>query len=247
MQQAWKSRADVPLNNYRTLVLCPLWYTVPDGQSINTLMGLNCRFYPLSQGLCQMPNALSIGSLFSLRLLLLDTLLMSCLFFSILRSFSSPFLFPPFFFLLYFSSTSNCKFGIFFVNISPPESDVFRMHTLKSFSIHSAFWEQFANAAPSLKLTDFQVKRVVRWDDEYSLFVVGGEKFQTRYSVGRLKTLVSKMVRLCGVGNPYKAKYQSVAIIFFRNMFNNTHILNGKTSYIFLLHYKRYFWTFSFS
>ncbi|KYN17268.1 hypothetical protein ALC57_10488 [Trachymyrmex cornetzi] len=35
------------------------------------------------------------------------------------------------------------------------------MHTLKSFSIHSAFWEQFANAVPSLKLTDFQVKRVV--------------------------------------------------------------------------------------
>ncbi|EGI58571.1 hypothetical protein G5I_13322 [Acromyrmex echinatior] len=35
------------------------------------------------------------------------------------------------------------------------------MHTLKSFSIHSAFWEQFANAEPSLKLTDFQVKRVV--------------------------------------------------------------------------------------
>lgn len=55
MQQAWKSRADVPLNNYRTLVLCPLWYTVPDGQSINTLMGLNCRFYPSIAG--ALPNA----------------------------------------------------------------------------------------------------------------------------------------------------------------------------------------------
>jgi len=206
-KRVWKSRADVSLNNYRTLVLCPLWCTRPWRPIHKYLNRSKLSLLPSTAE--ALPHAeCTVGSSFSLRLLsLLDTLLLSRPFFSILRSFSFSFLS-----LLYFPS--NCKFDAFFVNILPPENDVFRMHTLKSFSIHLAFWEQFANAVPPLKLTDFQVKRVVRWDDEYTLFVVGGEKFQTLFS-GRLKILVFKKVLLCGVGNPYKAKYQSITIIFY--------------------------------
>lgn len=67
-----------------------------------------------------MSNTLSIGSLSSLRLLfLLDTLLV--------RSFQ---FYASSFSLFYFSfiSFSTYKFGAFFVNISPPENDVFKMH-----------------------------------------------------------------------------------------------------------------------
>lgn len=143
----------------------PMWITIepscsapcifaPDGQSINTLMGPNCRFYLLPQGLCQMPNALSVESLFSLRLFsLLDTLLMSCSFFSILRSFTSSFLFPSLFFFRHPTASS------------PPFSWIY--HRRKTMYLECILWNRFLfirRFGNSLQMRNLRLSsRISRW------------------------------------------------------------------------------------
>lgn len=103
-----KSRADVPLNNYRTLVLAPCGIIIyirprrPIHKYLNR--DLNCRFYPLGP-LRQMPNALSTQSTESWSFLPSWHFLMltSCSFFSI----STLFLFHLFFSFIFLPATSS--------------------------------------------------------------------------------------------------------------------------------------------
>lgn len=103
------------------------------------------------------------------------------------------------FFLPFFLSRSSSlthALGAFFVNgcaarRKRAENDVFRMRSLKSLSIHPTFWKQIANATvPPLKLTDYRMKRVVRWENEYMFFRGWGGKPQTLFS-SRLKNFSS--------------------------------------------------------
>lgn len=169
----------------------PLPFPYLEGQSINILMGRNCRAFTLYCGgrsRCRrIKSPPFFRGLFSLNAL-------ACLSSSLL----DPYILflPSFIFLSRFSSFTHALQRLFCewmcaARRKRAENDVFRMRSLKSLSIHPTFWKQIANATvPPLKLTDYRMKRVVRWENEYMLFRGWGGKPQTLFS-GRLKNFSS--------------------------------------------------------